>query len=430
MTKLSIVASRALVGFGVVALTSTATFAAQVTIDDNAKFQAEFDNKNGNWTNKNDTTKGAGNGVDIGSATWSPAPIVVPASGDTPAHTLPLNSLNIDTSKKVGDTTEMGTINVNGRLGSYDNAQSNEVFYGVKLVGNTTIAATNGILNIGRDSSITGNVTNNNEINISNGATLGITGDVTAVANSSVNIDNSRLNVTGNVSSSGDFNLANNASMNINGSFTGAAAHSLNFTDGGIIRVNQTRDNDGKIIPTSGRFTFNSTGTNNTISYTTTKRQLADDVVIANAQGGFWKGTATADELKAGEAATNTFLNGITPTNTFERKISSLLSNPNLLKDTSLEDTSITNGTTATNKSPTFSYGLGLSNNDKTLSIVVDSNLSALNLTKNSTQAQITKALFDSVEEISMNENTAVTNAMNFYWWGKWHTRSNRNCNY
>lgn len=170
----------------------------------------------------------------------------------------------------------------------------------MKLVGNTTIAATNGILNIGRNSSITGNVTNNNEINISNGATLGITGDVTAAANSSVNIDNSRLNVTGNVSSSGNFNLANNASMNINGSFTGATTHSLNFTDSGIIRINQTRDNNGKIIPTSGRFTFNSTGTNN-ISYATTKRQLADDVVIANAQGGFWKGTAAADELKAGK---------------------------------------------------------------------------------------------------------------------------------
>lgn len=100
MTKLSIVASRALVGFGVVALTSTATFAAQV-VSDNAKFQAEFENNNGNWTNKNDTTKGTGNGVDIGNATWSPAPIAVPASGDTPAHTLPLNSLTIDTSKEV-----------------------------------------------------------------------------------------------------------------------------------------------------------------------------------------------------------------------------------------------------------------------------------------------------------------------------------------
>lgn len=389
MTKLSIVASRALVGFGVVALTSTATFAAQVVVEDNTKFQAEFSNNNGNWTNKNDTTKGTGKGVDISSNTWNPAPIVVPATPNTPATTLPINSITIDTTDADGVT---GTINVNGKLGVYQNAQDNDLFYGVKLVGDTTITATNGILGIGKNSSITGNVTNNGEIFA----------------------DSATLDITGNVSSdSGKFSLGNNGVINVKGNLTANNTTAFDFFDSGLINVQQhTKDAQGKF--TDGKFTL---ANSNTISYTTTKRQLADDVVIANAQGGFWKGATAADELKtdtaANATAANTFLGGISVTNPYDRKISSLLSNPNLLAGTSLEDTNITNGSTTLSSSPTFNYGLGLSNNDKTLSIIVTSDWTSFNVSKDSTQAQITTAIANSITEIAGNENTAITNALN-----------------
>lgn len=189
MSKLSLVTSRTLLGVGI----TGAVIANAANITDKTEFDKNFKYQNGSVTtsDKSAITTDA-------NSTWT---YDVNTYTDKDGKPLDVKSLSINANDK--------TLSVNVATGFGGTAQDN---YAFNIKAKTiTMADTN----VFQNSSITGDVTFNNNLNITN-STLNIKGNTTLGQNTS--LDNGYININGDLTANGGtFNFAGNSLIHATG---------------------------------------------------------------------------------------------------------------------------------------------------------------------------------------------------------------------
>lgn len=189
MSKLSLVTSRILLGVGITG--AVAANAANIT--DKTEFDKNFKYQNGSVTtsDKSAITTDA-------NSTWT---YDVNTYTDKDGKPLDVKSLSINANDK--------TLSVNVATGFGGTAQDN---YAFNIKAKTI---TMGDTNVFQNSSITGDVTFNNNLNITN-STLNIKGNTTLGQNTS--LDNGYININGDLTANGGtFNFAGNSLIHATG---------------------------------------------------------------------------------------------------------------------------------------------------------------------------------------------------------------------
>ncbi|WP_233704078.1 autotransporter outer membrane beta-barrel domain-containing protein [Helicobacter mesocricetorum] len=319
--KISLIASRALIGFSV--LGSIAAYAVDIT--NNTDFTNNFQNNNGNWSVKADS-KIQSEGVTLKKLE---------------KFEQPLNNITLSTDKKI-------TIDTNVEVGSYTDKNDLTKAYSFNINAKEGVD-NNGTIDILRDSKIEANTSlkTNSRLNIV-GSKLDIIGNVSAEDNSIITLtDTTNMNDTirrfeesvlfgddntntTDTESQIDFNdLIRSANalgissgiptLNIKGNFETKGATTFEFHENGFIN-------------TTGKATINSQGS---LNFNTSNSPLTSDKTLLFAQGGV-DIVKTANNQNSsvltqqGDKTWKPSEGGILNV-TYDREVASYLSNPSLL---------------------------------------------------------------------------------------------------
>lgn len=383
--KISLIASRCLVGSMALSLSALSLYAA-TDIEDKAGFETNFVKQEGtnNYKNKDNSAELAiklptDEAVEVQELLGANGRIIID---------------NADQKITLGaaDTDIFGST-----LADPEDAENK--FYGFDLTSTHTDGITNaGTLNVGKDSTITGAFTNNEALNIL-GSKLDVTGDFTQNASKTLGIANGVLNIKGAADVQGDVTL-DSARINVVGSYAegGAATYTL-YGLNNLISVRKAGDGtatDGQITLAAG----------STFTLETAGRALADDLDLMTAEGGF--ATASLGTLDATKNLYPTALTQKILQVNFLANAADYLDNPSLLAG--IEGLELTQEAQAGGTAGDLrSYTLYISEDKKTLFVKVEAaGALAADATKDMTQAQIITALDTAINNQITADKTAI----------------------
>lgn len=387
--KISLIASRYLVGSMALSLSALSLYATDVTTK--AEFETNFVKQEGtnNYKNKNNNATLA---IKLPTTAAKEVQALLGANGR-----IVIDNANQEITLGAANTDIFGSTLA-------DIEDTNNKFYGFDLTSTHANGITNGgTLNVGKDSTITGKFTNNEALNIL-GSKLDVTGDFVQAASKTLDIMEGALNVKGAVNIQGNVAL-DSGRINVIGSYTedGATAYDL-YDLNNLISVRKAGDNSA----TDGQISLNA---NSTFTINTQRRALADDLNLMTAEGGF--ATASLGTLDATKNLYPTALTQKLPTVNFQASAADYLDNPSLLAgieglefEREAQAGANTSGGTAIRE-----YTLYISEDKKTLFVKVEAAGGlAADTTKDMTQAQIITALNTAMESQITADKAAIGN--------------------
>ncbi|MDE5603185.1 MAG: DUF3466 family protein [Helicobacter sp.] len=387
--KISLIASKALIGFSILGCIE----AAAVDIQSSQDFTDNFQNNKGNWTVKTDS-KIKSEGVTI--------------KGELQDFKETINSITLTTDKKV--TNE-------GIIGSYTASEKPYSF---------TINAKDGVennvgINVGRNSSITGNTTfkQGSSLDII-GSKLDITGNVTvedsAQSISLIGFNDRDIYILRNslnklsdkdydtvIESPGatnvlrsNLNNLGDATLNIKGNFEAKGNTTFNFQNNSLIRVTTTQKDTGKaIINSQSKFSI----TNN--------YPLTSDKTLLFAQGGVDiiknennqnTSVLTQQNDKTWKPSEETKVDVI-----YEREVASYLPNPSLLNGILVDSVQVANDS--------YKYEIRVDEKKNNLYVKTDVDSSKINTTNIKDSKSIGNFLKTQLTTISSSEKDNLEEA-------------------
>ncbi|WP_290879884.1 autotransporter domain-containing protein [Helicobacter sp.] len=389
--KISLIASRCLVGSMALSLSALSLYATDVTTK--SEFETNFIKQEGtnNYKNKNNDATLA---IKLPTTEAVKVQALLGANGriivDNAANEITLGAADTDI---FGSTLQMID-------------DPNNKFYGFDLTSTHANGITNGgALNVGKDSTITGNFTNNNALNIL-GSKLDITGDFTQASGTELGIAQGALNIKGAVNMQGDVGLQS-GKINVTGSYTeGGATDYYFYNFYNLNSLISVRKAGGDTPPANdGQISLNASST---FTIDTLERALADDLNLMIAEGGFALASLGTQDATSKLWGTNLTENN--PTVRFVANAARFLDNPSLLAGIEVEDLMFyqeaqTGGTPGTERS----YTLYISEDKKTLFVKVEAAGGlAADTTKNATQAEIITALNTAIESQIAADKAAI----------------------
>lgn len=389
--KISLIASRCLVGSMALSLSALSLYATDVTTK--AEFETNFVKQEGtnNYKNKNNNATLA---IKLPTAEAVKVQELLGANGriiiDNAGNEITLGAANTDI---FGST-----------LAAIDDPDNK--FYGFDLKSTHANGITNaGALNVGKDSTITGKFTNNNALNIL-GSKLDTTGDFTQASGTELAIAQGVLNIKGAVDMQGDVGLQS-GKINVTGSYTESGATDYYFYNFYNLdsRINVRKAGGNTPPANDGQITLNASST---FTIDTAERALADDLDLMIAEGGF--ATATLGSQDATSKLWGTNLAETNPKVRFVANAARFLENPSLLAGIAVEDLMVyqeaqDGGTRGTERA----YTLYISEDKKTLFVKVEAAGGlAADTTKNATQEEIITALNTAIESQITADQSAI----------------------
>lgn len=390
--KISLIASRCLVGSMALSLSALNLYAVDVT--DKTTFEANFVKQEGtnNYKNKNNNAELT---IKLPTAQAVEVQKLLGANGR-----IIIDNANQKITLGAADTDIFGST-----LAAIDDA--NNQFYGFDLTSTHADGIANGgVLNVGKDSTITGKFTNNKNLNIL-GSKLDITGNFTQASGTELAIAQGVLNIKGAVDIQGDVGLQS-GKINVTGSYTESGATDYYFYNFYNLdsRINVRKAGGNTPPANDGQITLNASST---FTIDTAERALADDLVLVSAEGGFATATLGAQDATSKLWATN--LTEKNPTVRFVVNAAKFLENPSLLEGMKVEDLMFyqeaqEGGTASTTGN---AYTLYVSEDKKTLFVKVEATGAlATDATKDATQAEIITALNGAIESRITADKDAI----------------------
>lgn len=290
-------------------------------------------------------------------------------------------------------------------LAAIDDADNQ--FYGFDLTSTHADGIANGgVLNVGKDSTIAGKFTNNKNLNIL-GSKLDITGNFTQASGTELAIAQGVLNIKGAVDIQGDVGLQS-GKINVTGSYTESGATDYYFYNFYNLdsRINVRKAGGNTPSANDGQITLNASST---FTIDTAERALADDLDLMIAEGGF--ATASLGTQDATSKLWGTNLTETNPTVRFVANAARFLENPSLLEGMKVEDLMFyqeaqEGGTASTTGN---AYTLYVSEDKKTLFVKVEAaGALTTDATKGATQAEIITALNETIESQITADKEAI----------------------
>lgn len=211
--KISLIASRCLVGSMALSLSALNLYAVDVT--DKTTFETNFVKQEGtnNYKNKNNNAELA---IKLPTAQAVEVQKLLGANGR-----IIIDNADQKITLGAAETDIFGST-----LAAIDDADNQ--FYGFDLTSTHADGIANGgVLNVGKDSTITGKFTNNKNLNIL-GSKLDITGNFTQASGTELAIAQGVLNIKGAVDIQGDVGLQS-GKINVTGSYTESGATDYYF---------------------------------------------------------------------------------------------------------------------------------------------------------------------------------------------------------
>lgn len=388
--KISLIASRCLVGSMALSLSALNLYAVDVT--DKTTFEANFVKQEGtnNYKNKNNNAELT---IKLPTAQAVEVQKLLGANGR-----IIIDNANQKITLGAADTDIFGST-----LAAIDDA--NNQFYGFDLTSTHADGIANGgVLNVGKDSTITGKFTNNKNLNIL-GSKLDITGNFTQASGTELAIAQGVLNIKGAVDIQGDVGLQS-GKINVTGSYTESGVTNYYFYNFYNLdsRINVRKAGGNTPPANDGQITLNA---GSTFTIDTAERALADDLVLMSAEGGFATASLGTQNTTSKLWATN--LTEKNPTVRFVANAARFLENPSLLagiEELELNQEAQAGGTPSTSGN---AYTLYVSEDKKTLFVKVEAaGALATDATKDATQAEIITALNGAIESRITADKAAI----------------------